>query len=209
MTMPYSRMPSQSGSPPLPERSIWAVDDWEQLPDDGNRYETLYGQLPVTPPPSNGHQGVAVRLISAVSAWGRAHTGWAIRARGGVYISKTVWMEPDVVVYPAPDRTKRPWKELATPVLVVEAASPSTRKRDRLRKRPAYRSNGVREVWLVDDATRTIERWTSASEFPETMRDTFTWAPDAAHPPTIRTADELVGPSHETDDAQGDAHDDE
>ena len=209
MAMPHSRMHSESGSPPLPERSIWTVDDLEQLPDDGNRYETLYGELLVTPLPSSGHQRVAVNLVMAIGAWCRAHTGWAIRAPGGVYISRTVWLEPDVVVYPAPHMTKRPWKELPTPVFVVEVAGPSTRKRDRHGKRPAYLSNGVGEVWLVDEDTRTVERWTSASEFPETMRDTFTWAPDAAHPPMIMTADELFGPSRETDDAHDDAHDDE
>ena len=89
MAMLRSLTFSQPGSPPPPERSIWTVDDLEQLPDDGNRYETLYGELLVTPLPSSGHQRVAVNLIMAIGACCRAHTGWAIRAPGGVYIANT------------------------------------------------------------------------------------------------------------------------
>ena len=46
----------------FPERSVWTAADLEQLPDDGNRYEVLHGELLVTPQPTTVHQGVAVRL---------------------------------------------------------------------------------------------------------------------------------------------------
>ena len=87
----------------FPARSIWTVEDLERLPDDGNRYEILHGELLVTPLPSNGHQGVALRLACILLNWCRAHTGWAVRAPGGVYVSETTWLEPDVAVYPAPE----------------------------------------------------------------------------------------------------------
>ncbi len=172
--MPHSRTYLLGAAPPLRERSIWTVDDLEQLPDDGNRYEILRGELLVTPLPSNGHQRTAVNLIMAIGAWCRTQTGWAIRAPGGVYVSQTVWLEPDIVVYPAPHDTNLQRKELPTPVLVMEIASPSTRERDRHRRRPAYLSHGVGEMWIAGGTTRTVERWTHASEFTVTMRDTFT-----------------------------------
>ena len=53
---------SRPSSTHLPERSVWTVTDLEALPDDGNRYEILHGELLVTPLPSSGHQGVAMRL---------------------------------------------------------------------------------------------------------------------------------------------------
>jgi len=53
-------MPVLSG---IPERTLWTIADLEQLPDDGNRYEILHGELLVTPLPSAGHQGVAPRLF--------------------------------------------------------------------------------------------------------------------------------------------------
>ena len=194
MAMPHSRMYDLSDRPPIPKRSMWTVDDLEQLPEDGNRYEILYGELLVTPLPSSGHQGIAMRLSLLIAPWCRVHTGWTIRSPGGVYVCETIWFEPDIAVYAMPEFPDRPWREMPPPMLVVEVLSPSTRKRDRHRKRPAYLSHGVAEVWTVDQSSRTIERWTSGSEFPETMRETFSWTPDPALP-TLMIADaELFGP---------------
>ena len=186
-TRPYPR--------PSSERTIWTVADLEQLPDDGNRYEILHGELLVTPLPSNGHQGVAGRLFVRLANWCAAQTGWACRTPGGVYISETNWLEPDIAVYQAPEYSALPWREMPPPLLVVEVASPSTRKRDRHRKRPAYLAHGVREVWTVGEKERVIERWTAASEFPETRADGVAWVPDAVLPPLSVTADELFGPT--------------
>jgi len=154
MAMPHSRPPSTR----LPERSIWTVADLEQLPDDGNRYEILHGELLVTRLPSVGHQGVAMRLCLLIAPWCRAHTGWKMLSPGGVYVNETNWFEPDIAVYPAPEFPERRWQEMPPPVLVVEVLSPSTRRRDRHRKRPAYVAYGVAEVWTIDQASRTIER---------------------------------------------------
>jgi len=36
---------TRSYPPPYPDRTVWTVADLEALPDDGNRYEILYGEL--------------------------------------------------------------------------------------------------------------------------------------------------------------------
>ena len=180
--------------PGIPERTLWTVADLEQLPDDGNRYEILHGELLVTPLPSTGHQGLAARLLVSLAIWCRAHTGWRFLTPGGVYVSETTWLEPDIAIYPSPEYLNLTWREMPAPVLVVEVLSPSTRKRDRHRKRPAYLTFGVGEVWLVDEDARTIERWTAASEFPETFHGSITWSPSAALPPLVVTEAELFGP---------------
>jgi len=179
---------------PFRNRKIWTVDDLERLPDDTNRYEILHGELLVTPMAANGHQGVASRLVRMLGSWCDAHTGWAIRAPGGVYMSQTTWLEPDIAVYPVSDFSELDWRDMPTPLLVIEVASPSTRKRDRHRKRPAYLAHGVREVWTIDRRTRIIERWTSASEFPETHQASITWTPDAKYPTLTVPEAKLFGP---------------
>ena len=62
----------------------YTVDDLEQFPEDGNRYELLDGMLLVTPAPTNAHQIIANRLqvrLSNVARARRAHRGaWRHRA---------------------------------------------------------------------------------------------------------------------------------
>lgn len=188
-------------SPPLPpERDLWTVADLEALPYDGNRYEILHGELLVTPLPSTGHQGAAARLLVILANWCRQHTGWRYLSPGGVYISETTWLEPDVAVYASPEFLNLPWREMKPPVLVAEVLSPSTAKRDRHRKRPAYLAHGVGEVWIVNEPARTIERWTAASEFPETFHGSISWTPDAAKPTLVIDEAELFGPAARSED---------
>jgi len=46
---------------------------------------------------------------------------------------------------------------------------------------------------FVDQDTRTIERWTSASEFPETFRDGINWTPGGGLPPLAVSDADLFG----------------
>ena len=122
----------------LPERTMWTLADVEALPDDGNRYEILHGELLVTPLPSVTHDSAVATLLDHLAQWCNEHTGWAVSARGGIYVGETNWFEPDVCVFPAPRHSTVSWREMPKPVLVIEILSPSTTKRDRHRKRPAY-----------------------------------------------------------------------
>ncbi len=186
----------------IPPRSLWTVADLEQLPADGNRYEILHGELLVTPMPSVSHQDVAMSLSVRLYNWCRVHTGWRCAAPGGLFISETSWVEPDIAVYPISRRAHiSDWRDLPAPALVVEILSPSTTKVDRHRKRPAYLARGVGEVWLVDIETRTIERWTAASDFPEVHRESSVWEPVEGLPPLVIDHDELFGPAVSRPDA--------
>lgn len=178
---------------PEPEGDLWTIADLERLPDDGNRYETLHGELLVTPLPSNAHQGLAAELVYELIRWARQTEGFAVRAPGGVYISPTSWLEPDIAVYPVSRYSTVPWRDLPPPVLVVEVLSPSTRTRDRHRKRPAYLAHGVSEVWMVDRHQRRLERWTAASEFPTVVTDRLEWAPSESLPPLTLPLSALWG----------------
>ena len=183
-------------SPPIPPRSLWTVEDLEQLPADGNRYEILHGELLVTPMPAVWHQRIAFRLTGSIAQWCRANAGWECFAPSGVFINETTWLEPDLAVYPVPaGRAIADWRQMGPPALVIEILSPSTTKTDRHRKRPAYLAHGVAEVWLVDIDTQTIEQWTAHSEFPHPHRTTIAWTPsDGAPELTIQLA-ELFGSS--------------
>ena len=85
-----------------------------------------------------------------------------------------VWPAPfDVVISRHPLRTRQPdlffvRKERlhivkdrveAGPDVVVEIISPSNRRKDVLEKLKDYASIGVRECWMVNTETRTLEIW--------------------------------------------------
>lgn len=177
-------------------RSIWTVADLERLPDEGGRLEVLHGELLMTPLPAVAHQRIALRLTMVIGNWCSDKPDWELLAPGGVFISETTWLEPDIALYPVRSgQLPNDWRTLPTPLLAIEVLSPSTARTDRHRKRPAYLAHGVGEVWLLDADTRSIERWTAASEFPEVLRRAITWSPGPDTPALVVEHDALFGPS--------------
>lgn len=53
----------------------WTRADLANLPDDGNRYEVLDGQLFVTPLPLFPHQWIATRLVALLTPYVHLGTG--------------------------------------------------------------------------------------------------------------------------------------
>jgi Uma2 family endonuclease len=132
--------------------------DLERLPDDGNRYELIGGELYVTPPPINPHQDAAAAIISEFRNHAERTGGWAFVAPTGLYFSDRDFVEPDVM-YVAADRLNviEERDVRGAPTIAVEVLSPSTMRTDRTKKSSLYATFGVPEFWLVDVDTRTVE----------------------------------------------------
>jgi Uma2 family endonuclease len=160
-------------SAPVLSRDIerLTVDDWlnrEDLPDYAELYQ---GMLILSPAPDAGHQIVVQNVSMALGLISHREGGIAFVAPTGVVFSDDVGFEPDVF-YLSSDRVhylhKRGVK--GPPDIVAEIASPGTRRFDRLTKLPAYQANGVREVWLIDPETRTVEVHEPGPAEPRTCR---------------------------------------
>lgn len=166
----------------------WTVDRLHALPDDGNRYEIIDGELLVTPAPSFDHQSVVVRLVERIAAYlSRNRVGFVRIAPGDVILGPRTLVQPDVFVVP-PVAGRRPssWDEAPVPILAVEIVSPASARADRVRKRELYRRSGVAEYWIVDPEARVIERWRPDDLRPEILADRIAWAPaGAAEPMTV------------------------
>ena len=52
-------------------------------------------------------------------------------------------------------------------------------------KRPHYQRHRVSQYWIVDDASRTIERWTPDDERPELLAERLVWHPTGATEPFV------------------------
>jgi hypothetical protein len=59
----------------------YTVDMVRALPDDGNRYEVVHGELLVTPAPRPWHEVIVGRLHSALAAYLRGEPGGGARVR--------------------------------------------------------------------------------------------------------------------------------
>jgi len=140
----------------------WTVADLEGLPDDGNRYEIIDGELHLTTAPHVWHQLVVGNVSTALNIWSN-QTGHGLVIPGpGVIFSPTDAVIPDVV-WVRHDRFAvllgEDGKLHGAPDLAVEVLSPGTanEERDRVTKRQHYGHWGVREYWIVDRFARTVE----------------------------------------------------
>ena len=60
----------------------WTLEELHSLPDDGNKYELVHGELFVTPPPSAPHQDIIARLARVLDRYvDEQRLGWVYQAR--------------------------------------------------------------------------------------------------------------------------------
>lgn len=138
---------------------LYTVDDLDNFPDDGNRYELLDGVLLVTPQAASVHQIVASRIqVSLANALQKlAH----VVGPGAVVRMPRTQLQPDILVYPARFSPATDWHKITEHWLAVEVLSRSSRVYDREFKRDAYFALGVQQVWLVDWRDASVEVWTA------------------------------------------------
>ena len=154
---------------PIAHERRWSVEDVWALPDDPHqRFETVDGELLVSPMPRFAHQRAVAKIGLMLGAYVK-------RQRVG----ELMFSPYDVVrgkVAPPP------------PYLAVEELSSSTARADRLRKRPRYQRAAI-ECWLIDLDSQLIERWTPDLDRPEICADRLVWlAPGAAEPLAVDVA---------------------
>ena len=166
----------------------WTSADLEDLPDDGNRYEVIDGDLFVTPAPSLRHQEAVVQLHSILASYlNRQHVGHAFVAPADIVFSSKRAVQPDVFVLPLVDG-RRPETFLEANrqlLLAAEILSPSTARADRVAKRTLFRDEGVAEYWIVDLDARVVERATPDDPRVEIFADRLEWLPAGAGDPLV------------------------
>lgn len=120
----------------------------------GGPCELLRGHLVALPRPGILHELVRTEVLRRLAAWaGRGKATLAPRGEPMVLAEHSV-VVPDLAVHAATP-SARPGGEL--PRLVVEVLTRATARRDREVKLELYATAGVRELWLVDPASRTAD----------------------------------------------------
>lgn len=165
----------------------WTIDDLEDLPDDGNRYEIIDGELFVTPAPSYRHQeavGQLYRLLTGYLA--KERIGHTYLSPADIIFSPKRVVQPDVFVIPLVNgRRPKAWAEVKILLVAAEVLSPGTARADRVAKRNLFRAEGVAEYWIIDLDSRIIERYTPSDLRPEILSERLEWAPLGATDPLV------------------------
>lgn len=149
-------------SQPLTQRVIWTTSDLELLPDNGNRYEIIDGELFVTKAPHWKHQEACGRIFSALDIWSQSTRLGRAAINPGIIFTDTDNVIPDVV-WASNERLAvlldNAGHLTAAPELVVEVLSSGNENErpDTEAKLKLYSSRGVHEYWIVDWQKQQIE----------------------------------------------------
>ncbi|MFL5347475.1 MAG: Uma2 family endonuclease [Hyalangium sp.] len=136
-------------------------EDLEALPPH-QVGEIIAGELYASPRPATPHalvsSSLGAELVGPFQRGRGGPGGWIILDEPELHLGGDV-LVPDLAGWRREHMPKLPRVAALTlaPDWVCEVISPSTEKRDRSAKLPAYAREGVHHVWLVDPELRTLE----------------------------------------------------
>jgi Uma2 family endonuclease len=143
-----------------PEQFL-TVADLDLMPDDGNRYELISGELHVSKTPGMIHQTASGEIFYSIKSFLIQNPIGVVVTTPGVIFSNIDAVIPDLVFMASgtvgaavqADRIH------GAPDLAIEILYPGTEnaRRDRVAKRYLYAKFGVKEYWVVDPVGRHIE----------------------------------------------------
>lgn len=130
------------------------------------REELIGGKVVMmSPRPRWNHMSVAGNIYNIFSNYLRGKKCTPIQDGFDLYLDDENRFVPDFMVVCDPEKIKSDGVHGA-PDLVVEVLSPRTMRDDKTRKKDAYARCGVREYWLVDPVSKSLEVYrTDGAEF--------------------------------------------
>lgn len=133
--------------------------------DTPDRYELIDGEAVLLAAPTTSHQLVSAELMRQLANFLEGKNCKAIPAPFDVRLFETdedvpenvdTVVQPDITVIC--DRSKLDERGCkGAPDMIIEIISPSSLRHDRLIKFNLYQRVGVKELWLVDPASRSIQ----------------------------------------------------
>ena len=159
-------------------QALFTVADLDLMPEDGNRYEIIEGDIFMSRAPTLLHQLVVHGFDKNIGVY-LDHNPIGIVVPGpGVIFDEFNGVIPDVVFISNDRRAKvaSGLKITGAPDLVIEILSPGpdNEHRDRELKRRLYAKFGVQEYWIADLENRHIEIYRlrdGVLELAETLGD--------------------------------------
>ena len=131
--------------------------------DDDIRYELINGIAYMLAAPSQTHQTICSELHLQIGNFLKGKPCKVFFAPFDVRLNAAdgddIVVQPDLLV--VCDMSKLDGKAcVGAPDMIIEVISPSTARQDRLVKLQIYQKAGVREYWIVDVETKTVQVFT-------------------------------------------------
>lgn len=146
----------------------FVYEDYKALPESmAKRYELLDGEILMVPAPTTTHQMLSRNVTYILHGFVRQHAlGTVLSSPVDVIFGEgdaREIVQPDVLYVSAARADIILVEEIrGAPDLVVEVLSPGTETRDRTYKKHLYGRYGVREYWIIDPVSETIEVYRSS-----------------------------------------------
>ncbi len=173
----------------------YTADMVRALPDDGKRYEVVYGELLVTPAPRLWHQELIMRLLRDVGEYlDHEPVGRLLPSPADISWGPDVLVQPDLFVAPLDQVRTLDWRMVKDLLLVIEVVSPTSTRADRFTKRRLYQERGIPAYWAVDGDQCVVEVWTPDARLPTVERERVVWQPAGAAKPFTLELRELFRP---------------
>ncbi len=159
----------------------WTVDMLDALPEDGQRYEVIDGELFVTPGPGEFHQDIVGALFRRLCDYLNGHgVGKGMVSPADVRCGDRSRnrVQPDIFVVRLAEAKRPPYPyELQDLLLAVEVVSPNNQSLDYQVKRDLYLREGVGEYWVVNPEAMNVSRWQGRDDPGEVLSRTLAWHP--------------------------------
>jgi len=138
--------------------ATWNRARWEQLPNDGNRYEVIDGVLYMTTAPSFFHQWIIRQIfLELYPQIDQTGVGLTIWSPIGVFMPQCDPVQPDLLVIPTNNLDMIHDRRIdGVPALIIEVLSPGNAEKDTDTKRKAYARAGLPEYWIVRPESRDV-----------------------------------------------------
>ena len=137
------------------------AEEFQQIVDDGYRYELIDGVVIVTPSPTPQHQDVLMDISSQIWSYlgdhpvGKVLPEIDVRLGQGPTGGDLVY-RPEVIFIRTERLPQMRERIVGPPDLVVEVISPGSRRYDSETKKSDYERVGVLEYWLIDPLRETL-----------------------------------------------------
>jgi len=135
---------------------FWALPE----PEGRSHYELIGGFLFMVPPPDPPHGSIDARLNIWLAGFltDNGLPGEIYHPREAIYLDETgsTYLEPDMMYISNELRTRMGERRTSADI-VFEYLSKGTASYDRTTKADTYLALGVRELWLIDPETVSIE----------------------------------------------------